>query len=96
MSVDYHIEVRRKADRKLLGAADANCLKTIIDSGLGDVMHLDSRGSDGGEFTYEDVCRCEDAAASKARECCAKVVEKKLMTALASNVEIKRELEDDI
>lgn len=69
MSTDYRIEIRRKADKKLLGIVDANCLKTILDAGLQDCLHIDGWSSDSKEFSYDDVCRCEDEANKKIDGC---------------------------
>lgn len=96
MGVDYRIEIRRKADKKLLGTVDANCLKTIFDSGLQDKLHLEGRSSDGYEFTTDDIDSCIDAAKTKIGKCWDAILEKKLMIPLASNAEVKQELEEDI
>ncbi len=96
MGTDYRVEVRRKSDKKVLGTFDANCLKSIMDSGFGEQMHLNGRSSDNVAFTYADVEAVEDAAWKAVAEHYAKIIEKKLMIPMSANEKIKYELEEDI
>lgn len=96
MGTDYRIEVRRKSDDKLLGVADANCLKSIMDSTFDEMMNLDGRSSNDTRFTIEDVDKVENAAYAKMQEHYATIHEKKMMIVLAANTDIKRDLEEDI
>lgn len=96
MGTDYRVEVRRKIDKKTLGMFDANCLKSIIDSGFGEPMHLVGRSSGNVVFTYEEVERVEEAVWKAIDEHYSKIIEKKLMIPLSANEKIKYELEDDI
>ncbi len=96
MGVDYRIEIRRKSDDKLLGTVDANCLKSIMDSCLGEPMNLDDRSSDNVRFTLEDVVKVENSAYDKMEKYYATIYEKKMMIALASSTDIKNSLEEDI
>lgn len=96
MGTDYRVEVRRKADKRTLGEFDANCLKSIMDSGFGERMHLDGRSSNNATFTYEEVEAVEEAAWKAIDEHYAKIMEKKLMIPMSANEKIKYELEEDI
>lgn len=96
MGTDYRIEVRRKSDDKLLGVANANCLKHVMDSEFDEMMNLDGRSSQYSMFTIEDVNNVEIAAYRKMGEYYSTIHEKKMMIVLAANTDIKRDLEDDI
>ena len=96
MGTDYRVDVRRKSDKKVLGTFDANCLKSIMDSGFGEQMHLNGRSSDNVTFTYDDVEAVEEAAWKAVGEHYAKIIEKKLMIPMSANEKIKYELEEDI
>lgn len=96
MGTEYRIEVRRKSDDKLLGVANANCLKHVMDSEFDEMMNLDGRSSQNSRFTIKDVNNVEIAAYRKMGEYYSTIHEKKMMIVLAANTDIKRDLEEDI
>lgn len=97
MSTEYHIEIRRKSDNKLIRRAIADCLKSIMDSPYSKPMHFEGRyDADKVTFDYEDVEKVEQSANEALDKYMAEYFEKKMSVLLAQNVDVKREIEDDL
>lgn len=97
MGVDYRIKICRKVDDKCLGICNANQLKSILDSEYAGLINCDSgRNCDKVKFTRVDLITVADAAIDKIKDLYRTINEKKLLIALAQNVSIKQELEEEI
>ena len=96
MGIDYRIKICRKVDDKCLGICNANQLKSIFDSEYAELIHCNNRNCNNVKFTKDDLCAVSTAVFDKIKSLYQTIFEKKLLIALAQNVDIKHELEKEI
>jgi hypothetical protein len=97
MSTDYYISIHRKKDDKLIGKTLCNHLKSIFDSPYSNKIGCCSRlSADNISFTYDDLIAINDCITLDISKVYDKIFEKKLMIVCASNVDVKRDIEEDI
>lgn len=97
MGIDYRIKICRKSDNKCLGVCNANQLKSIFDSEYAGLIQCSNgRDCNNVKFTRDDLCAVSTAAFDKIKSLYQTIFEKKLLIALAHDIGIKRELEEEI
>lgn len=96
MSTDYHIEIRRCNDDKEVGKVMCNSIKNIIDSDVSHCINCTGYQVDGVKFRYGDLDAANHQVVSNIEMLFNQIHEKKMMICVASNIDIKHDLEDDI
>lgn len=98
MSTDYNLKICRKADDKVLGIVQCNCLKNIFDTEFTKYIgcEMNSWHYDNVKFEMRDLENGLNSVNIKIENLHENIFEKKMMIALAKSKDIKFELEQDI
>lgn len=98
MSTDYNLKICRKADSKVLGVVQCNCLKNIFDTEFAKYVgcEVNSWHYDNARFEMRDLENGLNGVNTKIMNLYDNVFEKKMMIALAKSKDVKFELEQDI
>lgn len=96
MSTDYTLKICRKEDHKEIAEVGANVLKCILDSSFAKFINCDSGNCDGATFDYDMLHKTLKYATKKIDMLQMRILEKKLLSAQASNVDVKNSFEEDI
>lgn len=97
MSYDYTLTVKNKKDDKILGKAFCNEIKNItLSSKFIEKLHGNIYGTSKMTFTVNEAYSLIDDIENTIKNEYGKILEKKLLSASAANVEIKRDFEEEI
>lgn len=97
MGIDYTLSIRRKSDNKEIAKFICNKLKIVFDTEYSTYIHCYNRiSADKCKFDINDLDALERAVQDNIRSLFSKIHEKKLHGILATNVEIKEQIDEEL
>ena len=96
MSYDYTLTIKRKNDGKIIGKAFCNEIKNLISTKFIEKLNGSFYGSAKMSFTTNEAYMVLDSIEETIKKEYHNIFERKLLSATASNVEIKRNFEEEI
>ena len=96
MSYDYTLTIKRKNDGKIIGKAFCNEIKNLISTKFIEKLNGSIYGMGKMSFTTNEAYMVLDNIEETIKKEYSNIFERKLLSASASNVEIKRNFEEEI